>query len=244
MINLQTVLVSAALLAPTVAVAGPPALMTTFDSGTAGWTAGAATTIEWQPVGGNPGGYLSIGDNGVPDMSIIAPAAYLGDRSAYIGGTFVFDGRVFDSFGNTICNPGYGRVTLTGGADGSITVQRDLSPGCASESCWTRFAAPFTAAAWGVNDATWLDLTSNLSSVVMNVEGLVQSEIQCVDNIGLLPPGTTYQDLTGDGQIDGADLGVLLAAWGPCGDCCNADLNGDGTVDGADLGMLLGLWSD
>jgi choice-of-anchor B domain-containing protein len=49
-------------------------------------------------------------------------------------------------------------------------------------------------------------------------------------------------DLNGDGVVDGADLGLLLGDWGPCGEC-DADLNGDGAVDGADLGILLGAWS-
>ena len=51
-------------------------------------------------------------------------------------------------------------------------------------------------------------------------------------------------DLNGDGRVDGADLGLLLAAWGPCGQgCCPADLNLDGLVDGADLGLLLAAWA-
>ncbi|MFG0274696.1 MAG: hypothetical protein ACF8QF_06535, partial [Phycisphaerales bacterium] len=45
-------------------------------------------------------------------------------------------------------------------------------------------------------------------------------------------------DLTGDGQTDGADLGVLLGAWGTN----QYDFNGDGTIDGADLGIMLGSW--
>jgi len=50
-------------------------------------------------------------------------------------------------------------------------------------------------------------------------------------------------DLTGDGVVDGADLGVLLNQWGSAGDPnVNGDLNGDGTVDGADLGILLNDW--
>ncbi len=48
-------------------------------------------------------------------------------------------------------------------------------------------------------------------------------------------------DLNGDGVVDGADLGLLLSAWGPC-DGCVADLNGDGLVNGADLGLLLNAW--
>jgi len=49
-------------------------------------------------------------------------------------------------------------------------------------------------------------------------------------------------DLNGDGVVDGADLGILLDAWGPCVGC-GADLNGDGVVDGADLGILLDNWT-
>ncbi|HMN95720.1 MAG TPA: hypothetical protein PKC43_05655 [Phycisphaerales bacterium] len=48
-------------------------------------------------------------------------------------------------------------------------------------------------------------------------------------------------DLNGDGLVDGADMGALLAAWGPCAGCA-ADLDGDGVVDGADMGILLAAW--
>ncbi len=50
----------------------------------------------------------------------------------------------------------------------------------------------------------------------------------------------TSPDLNSDGEVDGADLGILLNAWGAPG--CDGDLNGDGTVDGADLGILLNAW--
>jgi hypothetical protein len=46
-------------------------------------------------------------------------------------------------------------------------------------------------------------------------------------------------DLNADGPTDGADLGILLGAWGQSG---ATDLNGDGTTDGADLSLLLGEW--
>ncbi len=51
-------------------------------------------------------------------------------------------------------------------------------------------------------------------------------------------------DLNNDGLIDGADLILLLGAWGPCDDCrnCAADLNGDCLVNPSDLLILLGNW--
>ena len=48
-------------------------------------------------------------------------------------------------------------------------------------------------------------------------------------------------DLTGDGEVNAADLAQLLGSWGPCGDC-EADFNGDGMVNAADLAQLLGAW--
>lgn len=52
-------------------------------------------------------------------------------------------------------------------------------------------------------------------------------------------------DLSCDGVVDGSDLGLLLAAWGPCPKVgsCDADLDGDGQVGGGDLGGLLAAWS-
>lgn len=47
-------------------------------------------------------------------------------------------------------------------------------------------------------------------------------------------------DLDGDGDVDGADLGLLLTQWGGPG---VGDITGDGVVDGADLGELLAAWT-
>lgn len=54
----------------------------------------------------------------------------------------------------------------------------------------------------------------------------------------LCPP-----DLTLDNVVDGADLGMFIAAWGECGagECCE-DFDKNGVVDGADLGILMAAW--
>jgi hypothetical protein len=46
-------------------------------------------------------------------------------------------------------------------------------------------------------------------------------------------------DLDANSVVNGADLGMLLAAWGNSG---SGDLDGNGSVDGADLGTLLAAW--
>ncbi len=62
--------------------------------------------------------------------------------------------------------------------------------------------------------------------------------------INVDPAAEPSPDLDNDGDVDAADLAILLGNWGPCADCgnCPADLNGDCVVDAADLAILLGNW--
>lgn len=58
------------------------------------------------------------------------------------------------------------------------------------------------------------------------------------------PPGCP-SDFDQNGMVDGADLAILLGAWGPCPTInCLGDLVVDGVVDGADLAVLLGDWGN
>ncbi|MEY4534943.1 MAG: hypothetical protein RLZZ246_1261, partial [Planctomycetota bacterium] len=64
------------------------------------------------------------------------------------------------------------------------------------------------------------------------------------------PAGVTQQstqtpDLDGNGRVDGADLGLMLSAFGADdpSQAVRGDLNDDGQVDGLDLGVLLAGWT-
>ncbi len=52
---------------------------------------------------------------------------------------------------------------------------------------------------------------------------------------------TIEADLDFDGRVNGADLGILLLAWGTSNPA--ADLDRDGVVSGSDLGLLLLQWT-
>lgn len=65
-----------------------------------------------------------------------------------------------------------------------------------------------------------------------------------IDAVSLVAaPAGLPGDLDGNGVVNGADLGLLLASWGATGPDIPADLNGSGVVDGADLAVVLGHWS-
>jgi streptogramin lyase len=73
---------------------------------------------------------------------------------------------------------------------------------------------------------------------VREVPGGYEVWIACVSRgIAVLTVSTdTPGDLDGDGDVDQADLGILLSCYG-VSDC--GDLDGDGDTDQADLGLLL-----
>jgi len=70
----------------------------------------------------------------------------------------------------------------------------------------------------------------------LNLDGVIDGAD--VEAFGELFTPPCPADLTGDGSVDSADLGVLLSAWNSAG----ADLTNDGTTDSADLGVLLAAW--
>src|SRR5262249_19735466 len=85
-------------------------------------------------------------------------------------------------------------------------------------------------------------LDGRIDDVQIYNVALTQDEVMFLtDNTGSVVTFSCPGDLNGDGGVDGADLGLLLGSWGPCG-ACAANLDGQGGVDGADLGILLGAW--
>jgi hypothetical protein len=49
-------------------------------------------------------------------------------------------------------------------------------------------------------------------------------------------------DLNEDGEVNGTDLGALIAFWGPNPSYPRADLDRNGYVNGSDIAVLLGSW--
>ena len=80
--------------------------------------------------------------------------------------------------------------------------------------------------------------TATIRTSDENVPGAANSQIVAT-LVATLGGSSNASDLNGDGVVNGADLGILLAAWGGSG---TGDLNGDGTINGADIGILLANW--
>jgi hypothetical protein len=96
---------------------------------------------------------------------------------------------------------------------------------------------------FGQYNATYTTTTGTTEYYVKPSRFLVEASGLVGPNVP--PPPACPADLNLDNVVNGADLGLMLGAWGPCPSSpCAADLNLDGVVNGADLGLMLGAWGN
>jgi hypothetical protein len=69
------------------------------------------------------------------------------------------------------------------------------------------------------------------------INAQIQSHGYTVTHVML---SSKIEDLNDDGKVDGADLAMLLGAWG--NNNIFMDINGDGKIDGADVAQLQAAW--
>ncbi len=88
-----------------------------------------------------------------------------------------------------------------------------------------------------------VDADRNNRVVDLAAPNVVASELGALDIGAIERPVQQLADpdYDNDGDVDGADLAVLLGAWNAFGN--QFDLNGDCVVDAADIAILLGAWS-
>ena len=129
---------------------------------------------------------------------------------------------------------GTGRIELSGGAD-------PLPNGTFVDLGSTRAGIDF------LNEVPGDVIVEHLSKISVNGGVAIAGKNIVLENFngGLgcslsVLPDICPADLNGDLEVNGADLGMLLGAWGTASEI--ADVDGDGEVDGADLGLMLGSW--
>jgi len=125
----------------------------------------------------------------------------------------------------------FGDIEVVGGT-GNLLLVSSVEPRVVEYTPTGSFVSEVAHAA-GIGSLSGIGLGSGCGEAWVSSTGGTISRIG-----GAYDPGLVA-DLNNDGQVDGADLGVLLARWGTDG---SADLDGNGDVDGADLGLLLGAW--
>jgi hypothetical protein len=176
-------------------------IVSDFNSGTDGWTAFDAVTNDysanWQNSGGNPGGYLqgletnALGGTGY----YIAPAKFLGNLSAYAGGTLSWDIKVVTgtSYFNDV------DLIISGGGS-SASWSSNVNP---VGQGWYHIEVQLNQATLGGNLATIL---SNVTKLQIRGEYINGTEAEGLDNVQLLTaavpePSTWAMMLLGFGGL-------------------------------------------
>ncbi|MCP4068863.1 MAG: hypothetical protein GY741_11350 [Phycisphaeraceae bacterium] len=171
------------------------------------------------------GGFMYLADDGVVNIGLLPP-----EQFPYVGGALdvTEDGRAIVGFQREGFGGGQSfRATYWTPETGLVDLKEHLN------GLGARIPVAFTlAAAQSISDDGTVICGWGYQGLFFQQEAWVivlpSDDIPCP------------ADLNGDGTVGGADLGLLLAAWGTADPA--ADLNGDGNVDGGDLGLLLSAW--
>lgn len=197
-------------------------VLSSFDSGTEGWTVlvnGGNGSVH-APMGGNPDGYLQTTDVTGGAYTNSAPLAFLGDLTGFDSGTFSFDGILIDQDGSApLTQPGI--VTFRSPTDSAT---KDLAPSGYS-STWTRYSAQLKAADWGKTQLQWSNLLANVTSIEIISDATMGNDTTGLDNVELAPLEIVGSLCNGDGgdQAGCVDCPCTNnSAVGTTGGCLNS----------------------
>jgi len=151
------------LVAVAISTAARADIASTFDSGLEGWT-GLGGTVSHVA-----GGYLQQLDTQNTWMSVVAPVAFRGDLSAYLGGMLSFDGRNLNGVAADLGSaPWFGRVTITGSGGSASRDVAGVGPGRPAPGAgWISYAAALDMADWSGNLAGAL---ANVTAMTVTLE--------------------------------------------------------------------------
>jgi len=221
-----------------------------FDAGAEGWTILDLSCssdavldeypIEWAADGGDPGGHVFATDPTDNCSVFSAPAAFLGDQSAFAGGRLVFSLRT------TVSDWPPGRFVLLQAGDGTRLAGEMPEP----TDSWQEMVLRFDGATWafdvvGGTPASAAEVAAVLADLVVlriSAEHGAQQgqETTFLDSVRY--ETGCLEDLGGDGAVGFDDLLAVLAAFDAACDPCPEDVDGNGTVDFADVLAVLSAW--
>ncbi len=219
-----------------------------FDESGDGWTGAALSTsdltqvLQTLPISFTEG-YISVTDNDNEWTTFRAPAAYLGDKSDWLGGEIAFD-MLHETSGERISGPAVFLVS-----QGVVL----CSPVILPTDYWQHYSIPLIPQGWHTNTpdgaeptiATFYSVLSNLEAMYIIGDYVSGVETTSIDNVqmrsGLSP------DSTGDGFVNMEDLAQFAAQWlkEDCVDpdwCDGQDFTKNGRMDLDDLQILLPKW--
>lgn len=223
-----------------------------------GWTVTNATALTaggWQR--GDPGGTTNSGavcepyDDHTPDPGVRAWITQISLPGQSAGSSDVDGGPTTLTSPAIATNGRNARVSYWRWYYTSTTTQPDLLAVELSVDggAWIRAEAitantnQWTRSEWTISDFTVPGQTLRVRFVAQDTgtAGLLEAGVDdVVVSLDVCEEAACDGDINGDGQVNSADLTIVLAAWGSADG--TADINDDGNVDGLDLAGVLSAW--
>jgi hypothetical protein len=189
-------------------------LVSHFDSDLEGWTTTGGDLL-YVATGGNSGGFLQLKDNQGGWMDASAPSKFLGDLSAYLGGSLSFDAKnINKAAADLVSAPLFGTVIIS---NGSISAQRTLGGTGTppTDDAWHNYSATLDAALWSGSLANVITHVTRIQVVLESNEnaGIEQNgfdnfTLHSASNPVPLPPALS---LLGSGLLG---LASMALRWG------------------------------
>ena len=181
----------------------------------------ASGTFCWITQNGLPGGSAGTADLDGGPVNLTSPVFDLESGDATVSFNWWY---VNDDFGGT----GEDSLLVQVSNGGPWVTAREIRNGSAGWNFSSFEVGDYVAPNSTVQIRFQAADSPNNSLTEVGIDDVMVQRIECEAN-------DCPADLNGDGSIGGADLGLLIAAWGTAA----GDLNGDGTTDGADLGLMI-----
>lgn len=190
----------------------------------------------------------NVGGVGVADMDFAGQGSlemtggillHSGDGLAGLGGgsAVVTGGELQRQFlaGTQVTMSGSGTIALNGAAD---PLPNETTVDMSGEDCAMIFLNEL------VDDFTLehlakITVDGSPAEIGVNLSVAIYMEVGCVISPIVDSGSDCPADLNDDGVVNGADMGLLIAAWGTSD---SGDINSDGVVNGADMGLLIAAW--
>jgi Laminin B (Domain IV)/PEP-CTERM motif len=165
-----------------------PTISSTFDSDAQGWTVENDYTLTYHSTGGNPGGYVLGTDAGQGSTGyFVAPSAYLGNKSAYLGATLSYQLDFIPVSGGG--SPNTTAITtedviLTGVGGASVSWTSTVDPSL-HPNIWQTYSVVLNSTNFTGGDIA--TVLGNLTKIEILAEFISGTESEGLDNVSLTP---------------------------------------------------------
>lgn len=163
-------------IAATLTLATSAALAAGFNTGAEGWTTSNGGAQVWVASGGNGGGWLQVTDVSNDDFLLNAPVAWLGDWSAYAGGTLSFDARNVN--GDVPDWSPFGEVVISG-PGGPLVFDMVAANNPPADGQWHHYSFVLPASA-ALGNVTSLTIKGEFHAGVTEVVGIDNIQVAAV----------------------------------------------------------------